>query len=57
MENIWECSLKAIETSGAKMNQLKLEYIRHVKPITPFSNFHLCIMYTQTPFLEFQEEL
>ena len=29
VENIWECSSKAIETSGAKMNQLKLEYIRH----------------------------
>ena len=29
--NIWECSSKAIETSGAKMNQLKHEYIRHVK--------------------------
>jgi hypothetical protein len=37
--NIWECSSKAIEASGAKMNQLKLEYIRHVKPITPFSSF------------------
>jgi hypothetical protein len=36
--NIWECSSKAIETSGAKMNQLKLEYI-HVKPIIPFSSF------------------
>ena len=41
--NIWECSSKAIETSGAKMNQLKLEYIRHVKPITPFNSFHLYI--------------
>jgi len=30
VENIWECSSKAIKTSGAKMNQLKLEYIRHV---------------------------
>ena len=29
--NIWERSSKAIETSGAKMNQLKHEYIRHVK--------------------------
>ena len=29
--NIWEHSSKAIETSGAKMNQLKHEYIRHVK--------------------------
>jgi hypothetical protein len=27
VENIWECNSKAIETSGAKMNQLKLEYI------------------------------
>jgi hypothetical protein len=25
VENVWECSSKAIETSGAKMNQLKLE--------------------------------
>ena len=41
--NIGECSSKAIETSGAKINQLKLEYIKHVKPITPFSSFHLCI--------------
>lgn len=37
--NIWECSSKAIKTSGVKMNQLKLEYIRHVKPSTPFNNF------------------
>ena len=51
--NIWECSSKAIKTSGAKMNQLKFEYIRHVKPITPFNNFHLCITNKQIPFLEF----
>ena len=50
--NIWECSLKAIENSGANMNQLKLKYIRHVKPITPFSIFHLCIYHVETnPFL------
>ena len=47
--NILECSLKAIETSGAKMNQLKLEYIRHVKPITPFNSFHLCISRINRP--------
>ena len=39
--NIWECSSKAIETSGAKMNQLKLEYIRHVKPITQIGRAHV----------------
>ena len=50
VRNIWECSSKAIETSGAKMNQLKIEYIRHVKPIMPFNSFHLCITYKQTPF-------
>ena len=39
VRNIWECSSKAIETSREKMNQLKLEYIIHVKPITPFNSF------------------
>jgi hypothetical protein len=43
VENIWECNSKAIETSGAKMNQLKLEYIRHVNQSLHSAASSICI--------------
>lgn len=54
--NIWECSSKAIETSGAKIESIQAQiYIRHVKPVTPFSSFlqFVYITYNQSPFFSF----
>jgi hypothetical protein len=39
VENIWECSSKAIETSGAKNESTQARIYKTCKPITPFSSF------------------
>jgi len=39
VENIWECSSKAIETSGAKNESTQARIYKTCKTITPFNSF------------------